>query len=93
MKLAFATLLTKDSYLPGALVLYQSLQTVSSKYELVIMITAGLSKQARRLLDEKNIKIQEIESLQPSNDHKLDSYDSRFMDTWTKLRYVCAIHE
>ncbi|KIJ45639.1 glycosyltransferase family 8 protein [Sphaerobolus stellatus SS14] len=86
-KVAFATLLTKESYLAGVLVLHHSLQAVNSRHELVVMVTPTLSQRARRLLQRTNLRIKEIERLLPEqNRHTVDSPDARFADTWTKLR-------
>ncbi|GAA5866408.1 hypothetical protein JCM3774_004670 [Rhodotorula dairenensis] len=85
---AFATLLTKRSYLPGALVLHQSLQDQRSAYPLVVFATRELPADAREILARRGIKVREIEYLQPPPDKQadLDEHDLRFQDTWTKLR-------
>lgn len=89
MKAAFVTLLTKTSYLAGALVLHQSLLDVQSKYPLVIMVTPLLPTEARRVLLQRGIAMIEVDSLQPAEgSHTLDAMDARFADTWTKLRRV-----
>lgn len=86
---AYVTLLTKTSYLPGALVLDYSLRSVGSQYPLVVMATPKLPQEAREVLKNKGITIKEVEYLQPEEGvHSLGGHDSRFADTWTKLRYV-----
>ncbi|KAI0348682.1 nucleotide-diphospho-sugar transferase [Trametopsis cervina] len=84
---AYATLITKESYLPGALVLHQSLLDVDAKYPLVAMVTPTLSSEGRQALQKRGIQLIEVESLLPTEGtHTLASHDARFADTWTKLR-------
>lgn len=85
---AFATLLTKKSYLAGALVLHQSLVENKSAYPLVVFATKELPQDARDILGRRGIHVREIEYLQPPPDKQanLDEHDLRFQDTWTKLR-------
>ncbi len=86
-KAAYVTLLTRQSYLPGALVLGYGLRSVKSKYDLVAMITPSLSTDVRNILQKQGIILREVESLKPdAGKHNLNHYDSRFEDTWTKLR-------
>lgn len=86
---AYVTLLTKSAYLAGALVLHQSLLEVGSRYPLAIMVTPTLPDEARQVLEKRNIKMLEIESLRPTEGaHVLAAHDERFADTWTKLRYA-----
>ncbi|KAF8179651.1 nucleotide-diphospho-sugar transferase [Pholiota molesta] len=86
-KAAYVTLLTSISYLPGVLVLNQSLRRVKSKYRLVVMVTPSLPDSARKVLSRQRIGITEVETLRPpEGKHNLHAHDSRFADTWTKLR-------
>lgn len=86
---AYVTLLTSLSYLAGVLVLNQSLRQVKSRYKLVVMVTPALPENARKVLRRQRITIIEVESLSPpQGKHKLHTQESRFVDTWTKLR--CA---
>lgn len=80
------TLMTKDSYLPGTLVLNQSLVHVKSKYSLVVMITASISEEARMILEREGIKLRQINRLEPNPGSSIIQRDKRFDDTWTKLR-------
>lgn len=85
----YVTLLTKLSYLPGALVLEHGLRKVGSKYPLLIMVTAELPGAAKELLQRRKIGLIEIESLLPKEGTaSYSKEDIRFKDTWTKLRYV-----
>ena len=87
---AYVTLLTKNSYLPAALVLNESLKRVGSKHPLVIMSTPSLPPEGKEALARQGLQIVTVESLQPNpNDYALSDLDARFADTWTKLRYEC----
>src|ERR1700730_7422083 len=89
VKGAYVTLLTKPSYLPGVLVLDQSLRSVQSKYPLLVMITQQLPDEARQVLSQRQILTCEMDQLLPVEGvHKLSDADARFHDTWTKLRHV-----
>ena len=91
MARAYATLLTKEAYLAGVLVLEQGLRAVGSKYPLVVMVTPALPAAARRVLTKRRIPTRDIEGLYPAvARHTLA--DARFEDTWTKLRWVIGRH-
>ncbi|GAA5880213.1 hypothetical protein JCM1840_004881 [Sporobolomyces johnsonii] len=87
-KKAWVTLLTKTSYLAGALVLHHSLTKVQSAYPLVVFASPELPRPAREILEAKGIRVRDIAYLEPPEDKKkrLDEHDRRFADTWTKLR-------
>src|ERR1700735_2347859 len=86
---AYATLLTKNAYLPGALVVEQCLRSVGSRYPLVAMVTSTLPQEARDVLRKRGIKVKDVDPLHPADSvHQLAAHDSRFADTWTKLRYM-----
>lgn len=88
---AYVTLLTSLSYLAGVLVLNQSLRQVKSRYKLVVMVTPSLPESARKVLRRQRITIIEVESLSPpEGKHNLHAQESRFVDTWTKLRCASA---
>lgn len=92
---AYITLLTRNSYLPAALVLNEGLKQAGSKYPLVIMSTPSLPSETREALIRQGLKIITVDSLQPTPETRtLSDFDPRFADTWTKLRYVsirCAL--
>ncbi|BGP23836.1 glycosyltransferase family 8 protein [Rhodotorula toruloides] len=85
---AWATLLTKTSYLQGALVLADSLARQRSKFPLVVFATQELPQVARDILDARRIPVRDIDYLEPPRENRgqLDEHDRRFADTWTKLR-------
>jgi hypothetical protein len=86
-RFAYVTLLTRNSYLPGLLVLWFSLREVESRYPLVVMVTHTLPLDARDLLRKVDIRMIEAEPVRPAFEHYLATSDFRFADTWTKLRY------
>ena len=86
---AFVTLLTKTAYLPGTLVLHQSLIDVGARYPLVVMVTPTLLERDKEILKRRGIEMREIDTLAPeAGKHSLALHDARLQDTWTKLR--CA---
>jgi hypothetical protein len=90
---AYVTLLTKNAYLPGALIVDECLRSVGSQYPLVVMVTPTLPQEARDVLRKKGIIIKDVDPLRPGDGtHQLAAHDSRFADTWTKLRYVNRIY-
>jgi hypothetical protein len=82
----YATLLTKDSYFPGVLVLERSLKSVQSQYPLVVLVTPSLPQRTRDALSRRKIQTREIQPLKPENGPVLAGHDARFADTWMKLR-------
>ena len=85
---AYVTLLTAPAYLPGVLVLHETLRSVGSKYPLVAMVTPSLSAEVRAVVSKRGIAIRDIDHLYPEEGaHNLAKHDARFRDTWTKLRY------
>ncbi|KAG8691526.1 hypothetical protein FRC11_002116 [Ceratobasidium sp. 423] len=88
-KSAFVTLLTKPSYLPGVLVLHDSLASrpVASAYPLIVMVTPSVPHEAREILRLRGIKIRPVEAMGPEpGKWSVEPSDSRFIDAWTKLR-------
>ncbi|KAH9944519.1 nucleotide-diphospho-sugar transferase [Epithele typhae] len=84
---AYATLLTADSYLPGVLTVHASMVVAGCRYPLVVMATPSLSVEARAALKGRGIIVRDVETLRPDDGkHTLDAADVRFGDTWTKLR-------
>ena len=89
---AFVTLLTKTEYLPGTLVVHDSLVDVGSRYPFVVMVTPAVCERDRKIMTRRGIVLRDIESLRPEEGtHTMDDHDHRFQDTWTKLRCVSRI--
>jgi hypothetical protein len=86
---AYATLLTREEYLPGVLVLNHSMKAVRTKYPLIVMITPIVAEDDRVLnaLNKAGLRTHEVDTLIPGNKlHSSEDYEVRFKDTWTKLR-------
>jgi alpha-N-acetylglucosamine transferase len=87
---AYATLITRDSYLPGVIILAYTLQRNGSAYPLVVLYTPNLPKEARRVLELEapkcNMVLRECDHLLPPAGIKMTLIAERFADTWTKLR-------
>lgn len=89
-KFAYVTLLTKNAYLPGALVLDQSLRSVGSAYPLVVMVTPAFPEDGREVLRKRNVKMIQVDSLMPADgQHTLSEHDAR-SDTSPKPRIAAA---
>lgn len=87
IKAAYATLLTKTSYLPGVLVLDYSLRSVGSDYPLIVMATPTLPQEARDILTRRGITVVDIQPLKPpAGLDALPAQDARLMEAWAKLR-------
>jgi inositol 3-alpha-galactosyltransferase len=86
-KQAWVTLVTKASYLPGAILLSYSPQKYNSNYYLIIL-TSHLPSAIIAILKEEcdisNADHFPINSLTPPPENT-PSFASRFEDTWTKL--------
>ncbi|TVY15098.1 Galactinol synthase 6 [Lachnellula arida] len=90
-KLAWVTLVTKASYLPGAVLLAYSLQKHKSRYPLIILTTpsfpASLIPQLQEECSLSNGIHLPIDPLSPPPHNLPPSLiAARFADTWTKLR-------
>ena len=88
-KKVYVTLLTKNSYLPGTLVLNESLKLVGSKYPLVIMSTPNLPSETKEALVRQGLEVITVDLLRPDpNTPNLSHLEERFADVRTKLRYA-----
>lgn len=68
---AYITIISTDSYLPGALVLYKSLIKVNSKYKLYVLISKGVSELSENKLISLGINTIRInESIELADDIK-----------------------
>ncbi|KAI1779824.1 nucleotide-diphospho-sugar transferase [Hypoxylon cercidicola] len=88
---AYATLITRSSYLPGVIVLADTLlRKNNATYPLVVLHTPGLSSTAVRALklesSQRNIILHQCHQLLPPGNVKVNLIAERFKDTWTKLR-------
>jgi len=90
-RFAWVTLVTRASYLPGAVLLAYTLHKHSSKYPLIVLTTASFPKDLLHSLKEEcrltNSIHHTISSLSPPPDNLPPRLIAeRFADTWTKLR-------
>jgi hypothetical protein len=84
---AYITLLNSLSYLAGTLVLAHSLQSVGSKYPLVVLVTASLPPEGKRILQESGIQIKEVDDVQVAQSRfNSEATAARLRTVWTKLR-------
>ena len=91
-KSCWVTLVTKASYVPGAIVLAHTLDKHHSKYPFLIQYTSSLGDEAVKALEAESkakgrIQLQRVELLLPRKDQEnTGSVAERFKDTFTKLR-------
>jgi len=84
---AWVTLLTSDSYSPGALTLAASLRRVATTRKLVIMVTKQVSSQVRTALEEKFDQVVQVEELDSQDMANLSLLDRPELGiTFTKIR-------
>lgn len=85
---AWVTLLTKQTYLPGLIILSDSLKKVGSKFPLLVLYTSSLESEAIATMKKLDIKHQYCEYIFPPKG--ISHIAERFVDTWTKLR-ICEL--
>ncbi|KAI2606655.1 nucleotide-diphospho-sugar transferase [Hypoxylon sp. NC1633] len=87
---AYATLITRDSYLAGVVILAETLRKTNAVYPLIVICTPSVSRTASRALEIESsrgsFRIHRCEQLLPPETVKIDLIAERFKDTWTKLR-------
>ena len=87
---AYASLVTRASYVPGVIILARSLRKHRSCIPLIVLYTSSLPEKAVRALeieaDLTNLVLRLVEPLQPVASEKVKLIAERFADTWTKLR-------
>ncbi|KAI9170875.1 Galactinol synthase 1 [Paramyrothecium foliicola] len=87
---AYATLITRESYLAGVIILADTLKKHGSDYPLIVLYTPKLPESAVRALEleaqRSNIVPHKCEYLLPPKGTKVTLIAERFADTWTKLR-------
>lgn len=82
---AWVTLLTQPSYLLGVRALGASLARVGSLHRLVVMVTANIDDDIRRVLEADGCLLREVDPIRPAGG-LADSYaNARFAEVWTKL--------
>ncbi|KAI1134484.1 nucleotide-diphospho-sugar transferase [Hypoxylon sp. FL0543] len=88
---AYATLITRASYLAGVVILAETLRKHQAAYPLIVLYTATLLPAAVRALElespRSNLILHQCHPLIPPSDAKPAALIAeRFADTWTKLR-------
>ncbi|KAH8823997.1 glycosyltransferase family 8 protein [Flagelloscypha sp. PMI_526] len=84
-KEVYLTVLTQPAYLAGALVLHRSLQSVHSKYPLVVAVTkCTLPREVLDAVRRRGLRIVEIEPVVPGR--WKNTQERRLQEAWTKLR-------
>ncbi|KAB8349513.1 hypothetical protein FH972_023539 [Carpinus fangiana] len=88
---AYATLITRASYLAGVIILAHSLRKHGNSLPLVILYTDSLSDDSLQAInleaDSLNLTLFPVEELCPPAAHApMSLIAARFADTWTKLR-------
>jgi alpha-N-acetylglucosamine transferase len=84
MKEIFVTYLGTDDFLPGVLVLSQSVKQHNHKYKLLILISESVSISIVELLSKNGFNIKIIKSIQ--NPNELYGDERNYKHTYTKLR-------
>ncbi|CCG84157.1 protein of unknown function [Taphrina deformans PYCC 5710] len=85
---AWVTLLTKQTYLPGLIILNDSLLKVRSQFPLLVLYTASLEPEALETMAKLGIEHRFCEYIHPPA--HISHIAPRFVDTWTKLR-ICEV--
>lgn len=88
---AYATLITRASYLPGVVLLAHSLRKHENRLPLVVLYTPTLPEDCLHVLQleaqSTNLVLHPIEPLLPPKENAPKTLIAeRFADTWTKLR-------
>ncbi|KAI0135352.1 glycosyltransferase family 8 protein [Daldinia grandis] len=87
---AYATLITRKSYLAGVLILADTLKRHKTAYPLVVLFTPNLCHGAINVLkiesSRGNLILRQCFHLLPPGNVRIELIAERFEDTWTKLR-------
>ena len=84
MKNSFVTLLATDSFLPGVLVLNESLKKHNKKHDLLVLVSEIVADNVLQTLKEKQIKTRLIKEIY--NPSSLGADERSFRYTYTKVR-------
>ncbi len=90
----FVTLVTKDRYVPGAMVLAASLRRVNTKHPIYVIVSSnGLSEHSRGLLANSFDRVIELDVLKSHQTQNLELLGrTDLAETWTKLHVFNPIH-
>lgn len=71
----------------GLLVVHRKLKELGTVYPFVAMVTPNVGQAVRDCLEHAGIIVRQVDPLKPEDGtHALNEHDTRFEDTWTKLR-------
>lgn len=87
-KRSYVTILSTEGYLDGVLKLNASLQKVSSKYPLCVLLSEGISKEVENVLNEKGIltiRRKKVDLTQAIIDKNKSKEKERWSNTFDKL--------
>ena len=86
MKRAFATYLCNDVFIPGAVALINSLNYFKTEYDVICMVTDGVTEKGRKTLQNSGFLLENIEKIVPN---RVEGIKDRYRDnSWmmfTKL--------
>jgi len=90
MKYSYISILSTDSYLIGALVLYKSLISTNPKYPFNLLVTPNISNESLNILKRNNIntiKIEPIKNpiLKDPNDRRFYNYSK--LNMWSLIQF------
>ncbi|GAA6017285.1 hypothetical protein JCM10207_003679 [Rhodosporidiobolus poonsookiae] len=89
MAKAYVTLLTNSAYLPGLVLLDDTMKRVKTRYPLVVLTTPSFPEEHLVLLKALGIQTKRIELLEPTGD--IQYIAERFRDTWSKLQAFALV--
>ena len=82
----YGTLLTKDSYLPGVLILNRSLKAHQTSYPLIVQCGPDVSEAAKAVLAEEGLELSlTTEMLKPPTNKVQNFFRADWIDAFAKL--------
>jgi len=92
---AYVSILTTDSYVFGALVLWKSLMDTNPRYPFYLLVTPNLSKETMKLLETSGMKLIEINPIKnPILDNKNDRryYNYSKLNMWSLVQFKKIVY-
>ncbi|SEQ81724.1 glycosyltransferase family 8 protein [Microlunatus flavus] len=83
--MAWAALLTQQTYLTGVRVLRASLARAGSPYPFVVVVTPTITAEDRALLEADGCLVREVQPIRPPAGLQDHYANARFAEVWTKL--------
>ena len=93
MKNLYATLLSSDNYLYGAITLFLSLERVQTKYPFLVILTDNCSESTKQILQEYNIEFMQIPLLlfQNKENHWQSTINKFYIFNLEEYNKVCFL--